>query len=76
MEVVAGNIDRALNHYMIAVQSGTSLSLEKIKLLYTEGRATKDDYMKALQSYQTYLSEIKSDKRDKAAAASESYRYY
>ena len=32
--------------------------------------------MKALQSYQTYLEEIKSDQRDKAAAADEKYRYY
>ena len=30
--------------------------------------------MKALQSYQTYLSEIKSKQRDEAAAAYEEYR--
>lgn len=35
-----------------------------------------NDYKKALQSYQEYLSEIKSPQRDKAAAARENYRYY
>jgi hypothetical protein len=29
-----------------------------------------------LQTYQTYLAEIKSIHRDKAAAADEDYRYY
>ena len=71
-----GNVDRALKHYMIAIRSGYSQSLGKIKRLYLEGFATKDDYMKALQSYQTYLGEIKSKQRDEAAAAYEEYRYY
>ena len=43
---------------------------------YSNGQATKDDYMRALQLYQTYLGEIKSDQRDKAVAADEKYRYY
>ena len=32
--------------------------------------------MKALQLYQVYLGEIKSEQRDKAATHSELYRYY
>jgi len=44
--------------------------------MYLIGYATKDDYTKALQSYQEYLGEIKSCQRDKAAAAHERYRYY
>ena len=71
-----GNMDRALRHYMIAVRNGHNESLKEIKDLYKKGHATKDDYMKGLQSYQTYLGEIKSDQRDKAAAADEYYRYY
>jgi len=71
-----GNMDRSVKHHLIAVRSGSCHSLEKIKQLYSNGQATKDDYAKALQSYQTYLSEIKSDQRDKAFASSESYRYY
>ena len=72
----AGNMDRALKHYMIAVRDGFDGSLNKVKELYSDGNATKDDYMKALQSYQEYLEEIKSDQRDKAAAAREDFRYY
>jgi len=72
----AGNWGRALKHHMIAVRDGKSDSLEMIKKLYTDGYVSKDDYTKALQSYQAYLSEIKSAQRDKAAAAHEIYRYY
>jgi len=72
----AGNIDRALRHYMIAVRGGFAQSLETIKVLYLDGLATKDDYTKALRLYQEYLGEIKSPQRDKAAAAHERYRYY
>jgi len=74
-EIDAGNMKRALNHWMIAVRSGSSKSLEIIKELYSDGYATKEDYTKALRSYQAYLSEIKSDQRDKAAVAREK-RYY
>jgi len=76
MEVHLDNTDRALKHYMIAVRGGDSASLNEIKRLYSNGNATKDDYTKALQSYQEYLSEIKSDQRDKATAFSDAYKYY
>jgi len=75
-EEEAGNTERALKHWMVAVKAGDNDSLKEIKDMYSEGDASKEDYMKALQLYQEYLSEIKSDQRDKAAAASESYRYY
>jgi len=51
-------------------------SVEEIKDMYLHGRATKDDYMEALRSYQTYLGEIKSAQRDEAAAYDDLYRYY
>jgi len=77
IEKKAGNIDRALKHYMIAVRSGYAKSLEKIKELYSNGDdATKEDYTTALRLYQAYLGEIKSDQRDKAATADDQYRYY
>jgi len=75
-EANAGNYDRALKHFMIAVRSGQNNSLEEIQEMYTVGYATKDDYMEALRSYQEYLGEIKSDQRDKAAFARDDYRYY
>jgi len=76
MEASAGNWEQALKHFMIAIRDGRASSLDRIKELYSKGNATKEDYTKALQAYQTYLSEIKSPQRDKAAAVAEDYRYY
>jgi len=72
----ADNIDRALKHYMIAAKGGSRQSLGQIRELYSDGHAAKEDYTKALQLYQTFLGEIKSEQRDKAAAAREDCRYY
>ena len=55
IEAQEGNPDRALNHWMIAVRDGDSQSLENIKRMYGYGYATKDDYEKALHSYQAYV---------------------
>ena len=70
-----GNMDRALKHWMIAVKNGDAESLRNIKRVFKDGHATKDDYAKALRSYQVYLDLIKSDQRDKAAAANDSPYY-
>ena len=75
-EARAGNFDRAVKHYMIALKDGDSESLVVIKKFYSNGLATKEDYTKALRTYQTYLGEIKSKQRDEAAAFHERYRYY
>jgi len=75
-EADAGNFDRALKHWMIAVRSGYNKSLNEIKDIYSNGHASKEDYMKALQAYQEYLGEIKSRQRDEAATANEEYRYH
>ena len=75
-EEIAGNDNRAIKHYMIAVRDGQSKSLNEIQVLYSKGFATKEDYTNALRSYQTYLDEIKSDHRDRAAAFSDIYRYH
>jgi len=74
-EWLEGNKDRALKH-QIAVRGGCNDAMELIKDLYSNRHATKDDYTKALQSYQAYLGEIKSPQRDKAAAFNDEYRYY
>ena len=50
-EALAGNMDRALKHQMIAVRDGYTGSLNKIKEVYSNGSATKKDYMEALRSY-------------------------
>ena len=69
LEASAGNMDRALKHYMIAVRAGCADSLDMIKRLYSSRHATKEDYMEALRSYQEYLNEVKSVQRDEAAAS-------
>ena len=76
LDMKAGNMDRALKHYMIATRGGYNHSLGEIQGLYLDGDATKDDYTKALQLYQEYLGEIKSAQRDKAAALDKEHRYY
>ena len=72
----AGNIDRALNHFMIAAGYGDNDSLEMIKQMFMNKYATKDDYAKALRAYQASLVEIKSPQRDEAAALSDDYKSY
>ena len=82
LEKNAGNMDRALKHFMIAagsggaVGSGDNESLKQIKQFYSKGYATKDDYGKALKAYQAYLVEVKSDDRDNAAASNDRFRFY
>jgi TPR repeat protein len=75
-EYNAGNYDRALKHYMIAVRGGHSNSVKRIQGLYMDGHTTKDQYADALRSHQAYMNEIKSDQRDVAAAFRGEYRYY
>ena len=51
------------------------MSLNKIQELYSNGHVTKDDYTKALRSFQEYLNEVKSKQRDDAAAFHDEYKY-
>jgi len=71
-----GKMSRALIHFIIAIRGGYAAPLEMIKKLYSDGYLPKGAYTVALQAYQEYLSEIKSDQRDKAAAFDDEYRYY
>ena len=76
-EARAGNLKRAIKHWSIAAGGGYSDSVKSIQDLYKLGYATKDDYTKALRAYQAYLSEIKSEQRDEAAALNEAvFKYY
>ena len=74
-EARAGNLDRALKHWMISV-GGDNDSVKNIQDLYKHGHATKDDYTKALLAYQAYLEEIRSEQRVKAAAFSDNHKCY
>ena len=72
----AGNYDRALKHFMIAVKGGHTQSVKDIQQMFMDGHATKDHYANALRTHQAYLNEIKNDQRDKAAALGDDCRYY
>ena len=76
LEKRSGNIDRAMKHFMIAVEFGYGRSLVHIKGFFMDGHATKDEYEKALRSHQAYLDEIRSVQRDEAAAFNDRYKYY
>ena len=54
---------------------GNHNSLKKIQVLYSQGKATKDEYTEALRAYLKYLVEVKSSQRDQAAAFDEDYKY-
>jgi len=69
------NMERALKHYMIAVEHGCSESLKEVQDFYSKGIVSKDIYVKALRSYQKYLNEVKSSQRDAAATAREDCKY-
>ena len=75
MDEEAGNIERALKHYMIAVRGGHDRSVKAIQQSYTDGHATKNQYANSLRSHQLYVNEIKSGQRE-AAAIHDGYRYY
>ena len=76
-EARTGNWVRGLKHWMISAGGGYNDSVKNIQQLYMDGDATKEDYSKALQTYQAYIDEIKSDQRDKAAVFSANdYKYY
>ena len=72
----AGNMNRALKHLMIAAGCGDNDSLDTVRIMFMDEEIRKDDYAKALQVYQSYLSEIRSPQRDEAAAFDEDYKYY
>ena len=79
LEGNAGDKDSMMKHFMIAIEGGYEVSLEKIKHIFMDEHthyATKDDYAKALRAYQTYIEEIRSDQRDEAAAFRDEYKYY
>ena len=75
LEKEEGELDRALKHWLIAIEGGNKTALDAIKKFYLNGYATKDDYTKALKLYQAYLDDIKSKHRDKAAA-DDAFKYY
>ncbi len=65
-EMNDGKFDRAVKHFIIAANLGESESLKCLKLLYTGGDASKEDYADALRACQAALEATKSSEREKA----------
>jgi len=65
----AGNMDRAFKHWMISANDGFDVSMKAVQEGYEIGFVTKDDYAKTIRAYDNSIAEMKSDDRDRYAAA-------
>ena len=70
-ELNAGDIGRAMKHWMISAGMGHDGALDKIRLSFMNGNATKAQFETTLRSYQAFIGDIKSNQRDKAATKAE-----
>ena len=64
VEMMLGNNDRAMKHWIIAANSGSNESLENVKRGYTQGHLTKDEFATCLRSHKASQDEMKSKQRD------------
>jgi TPR repeat protein len=69
----AGNITRAVKHWMISAEAGDDDSLKAIRQCYMAGHATKDDFEKALRAHKEAKDEMKSEQREAAAAVPDAH---
>ena len=60
----AGNMKRAVKHWMISAGAGYDKSLKGIREAFFNGHATKDDFEKALRAHKETADEMKSDQRE------------
>ena len=67
LEQEKGRIDRAMNHYIIAAKLGYDDALHNVKLGFTDGFVSKEDYEAALRGHQAAVDATKSQQRDAAA---------
>jgi TPR repeat protein len=68
-EVNNGRFERAKKHWIIAASLGHDESLRKLRILYAEGVASKEEYAGALRAYQAAVDATKSSERKKAEEA-------
>ena len=69
MEEEAGNMDRAIKHWMISAGAGDDDSLEAIRKCFMKGHVTKDDFEKSLRSHKDANDEMRSEQREAVSAA-------
>ena len=68
LEYRAGNMNRAVKHFMIAAGAGHDKSLKKIRECFLNGYATKDGFEEALRANKDSKDEMRSEQRETAAA--------
>ncbi|KAK1747256.1 hypothetical protein QTG54_002600 [Skeletonema marinoi] len=61
-----GRNNRAVKHWIIAANMGHDDSLENLKLVYREGRVSKEDFASALRGHQAAIDAAKSPQREAA----------
>ena len=66
----------AINYYINAAEYGMELACTKLRGLYRDGFATKEEFMSSLRKYQSYVATVKTDKRDEVAKATNQGKYY
>ena len=67
-EAKAGNIARAMRHFILSANAGWNNSLVAVKNGFMHGIVTKDEYANTLRAYQQQHDEMKNEDRDKAEA--------
>ncbi|KAL7526351.1 hypothetical protein ACHAXR_001446, partial [Thalassiosira sp. AJA248-18] len=65
-EAKAGNMNRAMKHFMISAGFGCGKSLKNIRYGFSNGFVTKDEFEKALRAHKESKDEMQSDQRDAA----------
>ncbi len=68
-EYNGGRSDRAVKHFIIGASLGDDRSLDNVRKLHAAGIAKKEDYDAALCGYQSAADAIKSEQRQRGAAA-------
>ena len=56
LEWEKGNIEKAAKHFIVSVNLGCDLSLEKLKRCYQEGGVSKEDFASALRAHQAAVN--------------------
>ena len=65
-DIINGNYELAVQHWMISVKMGDKKSLDDIKDMFVKGHATKAQYAEALRGYQDAVEKMKSPQREEA----------
>jgi TPR repeat protein len=64
-----GRYDRAMKHFLIAAKLGYDGALDKLKIGFTHGFVSKEEYAAALRGHQAAVDATKSEQREKAEMA-------